>query len=94
MSRWTLYINEDNLWTVGTAPDDRRDTRVWVMSVAEHEALLKHYFELEDALERIAAEKRPDGTYNLGREACEQIAREALTYRMKRQPLNEKEEDF
>lgn len=30
------------------------------------------------ALERIAAPKRPDGTYNLSREACEQIAREAL----------------
>jgi hypothetical protein len=30
------------------------------------------------ALERIATPKRPDGTYNLGREACEQVAREAL----------------
>lgn len=34
--------------------------------------------ELEDALRQIAAPKRPDGTYNLSREACEQIARETL----------------
>lgn len=34
----------------------------------------------EAALERIAAPKRPDGTYNLSREACEQIAREALRH--------------
>jgi hypothetical protein len=33
---------------------------------------------LEPALQRIATPKRPDGTYNLGREACEQIARAAL----------------
>jgi hypothetical protein len=30
------------------------------------------------ALYRIAAGRRPDGTYNLSREACEQIAKEAL----------------
>lgn len=30
------------------------------------------------ALEKIAAGPRPDGTYNLSREACEQIAKEAL----------------
>lgn len=35
-------------------------------------------FHLEAALEKIAAPRRPDGTYNLSREACEQIAREAL----------------
>lgn len=34
--------------------------------------------DLEDALSKIAAPKRPDGTYNLGREACERIAKEAL----------------
>lgn len=34
--------------------------------------------ELEGALRRIAAGPRPDGTYNLSREACERIAREAL----------------
>lgn len=33
---------------------------------------------MEDALHKIAAPRRPDGTYNLSREACEQIAREAL----------------
>lgn len=30
------------------------------------------------ALELIAAPKRPDGTYNRCREACEQLARETL----------------
>jgi len=33
---------------------------------------------MENALERIATPKRPDGTYNLCREACEKLAREAL----------------
>jgi hypothetical protein len=32
----------------------------------------------ESALELIATPKRPDGTYNRCREACEQIAKEAL----------------
>lgn len=35
-------------------------------------------YRLEHALEQIAAGKRPDGSYNLSREACEQIARKAL----------------
>jgi hypothetical protein len=30
------------------------------------------------ALQRIATPKRPDGSYNLSREACERLAREAL----------------
>lgn len=34
--------------------------------------------ELEAALERIAAPARPDGSYNLSREACGEIARDAL----------------
>ena len=33
---------------------------------------------LLEALERIATPKRPDGTYNLSREACEEIATDAL----------------
>ena len=36
---------------------------------------------LRAVLERIAASARPDGTYNLSREACEQIAKEALDER-------------
>lgn len=35
--------------------------------------------EMEIALETIATPKRPDGTYNYCREACEQVAKEALT---------------
>ena len=34
--------------------------------------------ELEGALHQMAAPRRPDGTYNLSREACEQIANEIL----------------
>ena len=41
-------------------------------------ALIARCEELEGVLRRIAAPRRPDGTYNLSREACEQIAREAL----------------
>ena len=35
---------------------------------------------LRQALELIAMPKRPDGTYNRCREACEQLAREALAH--------------
>ena len=41
-------------------------------------ALQKIVSENAHALSKIAAPKRPDGTYNLSREACEQIAKEAL----------------
>lgn len=33
---------------------------------------------LREALQLIATPKRPDGTYNRSREACEQLARDAL----------------
>lgn len=42
-------------------------------------ALKLQIMEMEIALETIATPKRPDGTYNYCREACEQIAKEALT---------------
>jgi len=59
------------------------------MSLAEIDALLTkadqemtrlrlRNAELESALYLIAAPKRADGTYNHCREACEQLAREAL----------------
>lgn len=41
-------------------------------------SLIARCEEYEAALQKIAAPKRPDGTYNLSREACERIAREAL----------------
>ena len=47
-------------------------------SVDERSALIARCEELEGALMRIATPKRPDDTYNLSREACEQIAKEAL----------------
>jgi hypothetical protein len=37
--------------------------------------------EAREAIELIAAPKRPDGTYNRSREACEQMARAWLTLR-------------
>lgn len=40
--------------------------------------LLEENARLREALELIAMPKRPDGTYNRSREACEQLAREAL----------------
>lgn len=42
------------------------------------QALLIRCDDLEAALERIAAPQRPDGSWNLSREACREIAREAL----------------
>ena len=42
--------------------------------------LAQTILDLLDALEKIAAGPRPDGTYNLSREACEQIAKEALSW--------------
>lgn len=35
--------------------------------------------QLESVLHWIAMPRRPDGTYNNDREACERLAREALT---------------
>ena len=48
--------------------------------LTEGDNLEERYFELRLALHKIAAPKRPDGTYNLSREACEQIAKEALRH--------------
>lgn len=42
--------------------------------------------QLRAVLERIAAGVRPDGTYNLSREACEQLAKEALGLRSPEYP--------
>lgn len=49
-------------------------------------ALMRQSLDLEaecakyrQALELIASPKRPDGTYNRDREACEQLARAALS---------------
>lgn len=55
-------------------------------SAPEHvRAILNRVMHLEEenerfraALERIAAPRRPDRTYNLSREACEQLARVTL----------------
>ena len=38
---------------------------------------------LRQALELIACPKRPDGTYNRGREACELLAKDALKAEIK-----------
>ena len=48
--------------------------------VDERSALIARCEELEGVLMRIASPKRSDGTYNLSREACEQLAKEALRH--------------
>jgi L-arabinose isomerase len=48
----------------------------------EKEALRRQVARYQQALELIAASERPDGTYNRSREACEQLAREALDNRV------------
>ena len=40
--------------------------------------LLEENARLREALQLIATPKRPDGTYNRSRDACEQLARDAL----------------
>jgi len=42
-------------------------------------AMVRRIDKLEAALERIAAGRRPDNTYNLSRLACQRIAVDALT---------------
>lgn len=66
---------------------------VWDKVLSAHEDML-HYqqvanfwtlraTELESALELVATPKRPDGTYNYCREACEQLAKQALGWGVK-----------
>lgn len=44
-----------------------------------YEILSAENEKLKEALSLIANPKRPDGTYNRCREACEQVAKEALS---------------
>lgn len=52
--------------------EDFDELHAWLRTATDRVA------RLETALEKIAAPRRPDGTYNLDREACEKLAREAL----------------
>lgn len=73
-----------------TATDDtaalqqRIDELEFLRDGAEHcrlkdnEYLLGKIGAYESALDLIAMGKRPDGTYNRSREACEQLAKEVL----------------
>jgi hypothetical protein len=54
-----------------------REAREWIDRANDAEAEVER---LREVLERIAMPTRPDGTYNLSREACEQIARKALNH--------------
>ena len=60
------------------ADDVRKVARERDATQAKCEALEARIQELRAALELIAAPKRADGTYNRSREACAQLAREAL----------------
>jgi len=57
-----------------------RDDVEWLLSAAANNTaeLVEENSRLRQALELIAAPKRPDGTYNRCREACEALARDAL----------------
>lgn len=57
---------------------ERLQKFVNALSDEHYEAQVKENQRLREALELIAAQKRPDGTYNRCREACEKLAREAL----------------
>ena len=62
--------------------DALRSTREQIERQAAHISKLRDAcYRYDVALERIAAGPRPDGTHNLSREACEQIAKEALDER-------------
>lgn len=49
-------------------------------SCKENNDLIKLVSKYESALQQVAVPKRADGTYNRDREACEQLAREALQH--------------
>jgi hypothetical protein len=55
-----------------------RDADDWVEISRREYALL---LECEEVVRLVAVGRRPDGTYNLSREACEQLAQEALAKR-------------
>ena len=64
--------------------DDRASESAWSQSLmhqyaeAYAKAAVAAEREMRDALELIAAPKRPDGTWNRDREACRQLAADAL----------------
>lgn len=72
LSKSALAAN-DEIWKQNRKLQDSVDLFVARVQGAEAEN-----DRFRAALEQIAASPRPDGTYNLSREACEEIAREAL----------------
>ena len=64
------WANNDRLIRTLTADNERL--------TAGAQKACERIARMEEALELIAAPKRPDGTYNRSREACEALAREAL----------------
>ena len=65
-------LDEDFYWDLKA---EETKTAVLKQELNELKLVLAKY---ESALELIAAPKRPDGTYNRCREACEELAREVL----------------
>lgn len=57
---------------------DRKHIARHLMGPVELESLIERERRYREALEAIAIPKRPDGTYNRCREACEKMAKEAL----------------
>lgn len=58
---------------------DLHDLILEIDRLRKESAVLKEELsKVRQALELIASPKRPDGTYNRSREACEQLAKAAL----------------
>ena len=74
LSKSALAAN-DEIWKQNRKLQDAVDLFVSRVQGAEAEN-----DRFRAALEQIAASSRPDGTYNLSRQACEQIAKEALRH--------------
>jgi hypothetical protein len=53
----------------------------WKCVLDDVDSLVAENERLRQALELIAAPKKPDGTYNRDRETCEQVAKAALEKR-------------
>jgi hypothetical protein len=82
---WELAQLRDDCAALKAENQRMRERQETLDEIGKHQlavksAALARVAKLEQALELIASPKRPDGTYNRSREACEQIAREALCW--------------
>lgn len=77
LSEWVWAKEIERL----TAERDRAIEHANQCEAAMHtkdEEQAEKFYTLYDVVRLMAVGRRPDGTYNRGREACEQMAKEAL----------------